>query len=283
MSAAGSVTLTAVESAVMAWLAEHGGSPTLRDAVRSVRPVRRQHSPAGEFVTFEIPASHADDEPGGEALPQHGPSIVSPLLPHGADTILFVTESGLPEVLEIFTYGDAWPEDLDSFQLLPPNSGAAAHRGDTRPVRGTAGSGRPTRAARARKRWAVVILSGLACLAGLAGALTHSYRTAVRVADGLMEPALGEVFCYDTRLSWPGGYEAKLLPSWMISYDAMHGLAGGPIGFQIDLAGGVIAANPRNLLERIADQAKQDVGATGNPACGCSSYDRRLCGEPSPW
>jgi hypothetical protein len=32
-----------------------------------------------------------------------------------------VTADDLPDVLEIFTYGDAWPEDLPTFDLAWPN------------------------------------------------------------------------------------------------------------------------------------------------------------------
>ena len=48
--------------------------------------------------------------------PIPGPDITSSVLPSGAGTVLFVTD-GRVETLEIFAYGDEFPEVLTDFEL----------------------------------------------------------------------------------------------------------------------------------------------------------------------
>lgn len=62
--------------------------------------------------TLNWPASLLADH---RSMP--GPSIESPQLEHGADTIIFVRD-GVIECMEVFSYADTFPETLDDYQLV---------------------------------------------------------------------------------------------------------------------------------------------------------------------
>ena len=111
---------TAVEAAVMRWFEANAETPRSREVIHSARPVERRQDRGGVFVILDVPGSPVSGEQRRESNPDPGPFIQSPMLPSGADTVLFFTEEGIPDTLEIFTFGDAWPEDLEVFDVITP-------------------------------------------------------------------------------------------------------------------------------------------------------------------
>lgn len=104
----------------MEWFAARADGG-LQCRIREARVVRRRHDPGGLFVALDFEDSPISEADRREANPWPGPFIQSPLLPKGAEGVLYVTEDGRPEALEIFTYGDEWPQELGDFELATPN------------------------------------------------------------------------------------------------------------------------------------------------------------------
>jgi hypothetical protein len=77
----------------------------------------REMTGAGFCLAFTVAASlrplDADELPNG---PMRGPEIVSPDLRDGAGSLLWPDSSGVHE-LEVYTYTEAFPEDLREFSL----------------------------------------------------------------------------------------------------------------------------------------------------------------------
>ena len=67
-------------------------------------------------VPSEVPTRLADRD---DINPHPGPFIESPVLNGGGDTVLFIIDS-LIDTLEIFAYGDIFPENLEQYTLTMP-------------------------------------------------------------------------------------------------------------------------------------------------------------------
>lgn len=67
-------------------------------------------------VNARLRALTAAERPAG---PLSGPEIESPQIPHGAGSLLWPHESGI-HTLEVFTYVDPFPDDLQVFRLRQP-------------------------------------------------------------------------------------------------------------------------------------------------------------------
>lgn len=104
---------TPLERAVLAWIAEHTNDPSVVRQLAVARPVEREFTGAGSFTTLEVPA---DLPRVTYRVHPGGPVIESPRLEYGGGSVLFFVD-GLVSTLELYSYGDSFPEQLDSWRL----------------------------------------------------------------------------------------------------------------------------------------------------------------------
>ncbi len=111
------MTPTQLESDILIWVSRNSEDPLVALQASAAKISERDYTGTGFFVTLEIP----DDI---ERLPQgsgdiarfSGPYIDSDDLAHGGDTV-FSVESGAISRLEIFAYGNTFPERLVDYRL----------------------------------------------------------------------------------------------------------------------------------------------------------------------
>lgn len=104
------------------------GLAQIGTTLRHTAAIRRQQSEAGSYTYL----SGADGS--GQTSRVDGPQIESPRLKDGAGSILWLKEN-VPDCLEVYTFGDKLPIDLDEFTLtdIAPNKPLAdAGRGAER-------------------------------------------------------------------------------------------------------------------------------------------------------
>ncbi len=111
------MTPTQLESDILIWVSKNSEDPLVALQAGSAKISKRDYSGAGFFVTLEIP----DDierlpQDSGNVAPFSGPYIDSDALTHGGDTV-FSVESGALSCLEIFAYGNTFPERLFEYRL----------------------------------------------------------------------------------------------------------------------------------------------------------------------
>lgn len=107
--------LTPLEAAVLDMLLQ-GDEPllaTLRSQAEQARLVSKEYTGVGFFCDFEVPPE-APRTSGSFYIEDVNADIEG--LQHGAGFVLFV-RGGRLDSLEGFTYGEQWPEDIDSFKL----------------------------------------------------------------------------------------------------------------------------------------------------------------------
>ena len=111
---------TRLEKAILSWFVSQGEDSVVVSQLQSARLKSRDHTGAGLFVYLDYPGRV---HPVGDVIldcnPIPGPEISGPELPDGAGSVLYVTD-GIPDVLEIFTYGKPFPEELVDFELSGP-------------------------------------------------------------------------------------------------------------------------------------------------------------------
>jgi len=118
----GTLAPTQLERDVLAWIADHGGSSVLRRQLEAVAIVGREFTGCGFFVDLSVPASlprlGEGDLPAGTRSkgPLGGPYLDGPGLEAGGGSLLFL-ENGAPCLLELYAYGDTFPEDLQDYTL----------------------------------------------------------------------------------------------------------------------------------------------------------------------
>lgn len=117
------IRFTPLEAAIVAWLVDHCGEPSISERLSRARPMSRDLTAVGSFLHIECGGASEDPaETIFDSTPIPGPDITCAGLSHGAGSVLFVTD-GMPDTLEIFTYGgDALPADPGEFELSPPPS-----------------------------------------------------------------------------------------------------------------------------------------------------------------
>ena len=107
--------LLELEEAILAWISER--QPALAPRLTGVDVAKRHHTGVGLYTYF----SH-DDDLEWDRPPVDGPIIASSQLPHGAGSLLWLSQ-GRPNCLEIYAFGSEFPEDLDEFQLSGSGAG----------------------------------------------------------------------------------------------------------------------------------------------------------------
>jgi hypothetical protein len=91
---------------------EHPILAALREQADHVAVRSRETSAVGAFINFEVDHSTVPPIQIRSRLVLGDGVIVTPRLQHGAGCSLFV-EDGYISFLEVFTYDEPWPEDLD--------------------------------------------------------------------------------------------------------------------------------------------------------------------------
>jgi hypothetical protein len=117
---------TRLEREVLDWIAQRTRDPALAAQCASACPVKREHTGAGLYVDLAIP----DGVPPITNFDygEYDPVIESPDLPFGGGMVLFCENARL-KLLEIYAFGNEFPESLDVFELRswesraePPNA-----------------------------------------------------------------------------------------------------------------------------------------------------------------
>ena len=107
---------TRLEEALISWFRDRCETVIARQ-LRDAPMNSRNHTGVGLFVHLPY-----RDQPEGITRPPFdcdvipGPDIVSRELPSGASSALLITD-GVPDALEVFSYGDAFPIELSEFSL----------------------------------------------------------------------------------------------------------------------------------------------------------------------
>ena len=107
---------TDLEKAILRWIAD--GSPLLAGPLARATIARRDHTGVGFYAYLSLDETAEWDHP-------HigGPTIESPNLDMGGGSVLWLV-NGTPSCLEVYAFGDTFPEDIDEFNLssgpLPP-------------------------------------------------------------------------------------------------------------------------------------------------------------------
>ena len=99
---------TKLERAIFGWIAER--QPLLAGRLKAVEVASREHTGAGRYVYL------SDEGPCWDRSPVDGPVIESPRLDMGAGSVLWLSR-GEPQCLEIYAFGNQFPEILDEFTL----------------------------------------------------------------------------------------------------------------------------------------------------------------------
>lgn len=99
---------TKLERAIFDWIADR--QPPLGARLKAVEIASREHTGVGRYVYL------SDEGPDWDRPPVDGPVIESPQLGMGAGSVLWLSQ-GEPHCLEIYAFGNHFPEVLDEFTL----------------------------------------------------------------------------------------------------------------------------------------------------------------------
>ena len=110
---------TRLEADVLAWIASHADSDTLRRQLAAATVEKRKYTGCGFFVDLSVPASlprlQDDELKAGRVL--GGPYLNAPGLEHGGGSLLFIKD-GVADFLELYCHGEVFPEHLDEYTLF---------------------------------------------------------------------------------------------------------------------------------------------------------------------
>ena len=102
---------------ILNWISERSESKPLQAQIAGAKVVKRDYMRTGYFIYFEVVGDAAPVEKSG---PLKSPDIMSPELPFGAGTTLFLRDGRL-HYLEIYARGGFFPENLQSYELVMPD------------------------------------------------------------------------------------------------------------------------------------------------------------------
>ena len=112
--------LSEFETAILDWITSFIDDYALRTQLVAARVRKRDYTVVGCYSQLALPADVPRTSRNyGSRGPLNGPYFESPAAPFGGGTLLWF-EDGLADCLEIFTYGDNFPEDhkdLSPFKL----------------------------------------------------------------------------------------------------------------------------------------------------------------------
>ena len=124
---------TALEQAVLDWMASHVNVANLAEQIAACRPMERDLTGVGSFTKLAVPAEKPRIERPRTQSPIGGPWIDGTEGIHlGGSSLLFLDEAGYIETLELVANGDHFDESATGFVLhaytepaTSPNGGPA--------------------------------------------------------------------------------------------------------------------------------------------------------------
>jgi len=96
--------VTTFENALLEWYRNHSDG-RVRELLARCTVGDIEYTGVGLFMTLTVPACPAGPT---DVDVVSGPEIESPEIPHGAGSVLFVSD-GIPETIEVFTYAAKFP------------------------------------------------------------------------------------------------------------------------------------------------------------------------------
>ena len=102
------------QRSILDWVSAN--QPSLAGPLAVAKIARREHSGAG-FYAYLV----QDDAAEWDRPPVAGPTIESKDLEIGGGSVLWLVK-GRPTCLEVYAFGDSFPEDLDDFELSGSDS-----------------------------------------------------------------------------------------------------------------------------------------------------------------
>jgi hypothetical protein len=131
---------TALEQAVLDWMASHVNVRNLAEQIAACRPTERKLSGVGSFTKLAIRADKPRIERSRTQSPVHGPWIDGSEGIHlGGSSLLFLNETGYISTLELVANGDHFDESETGFVLHSYSEPSAAPSGGS--ATPSAGSG----------------------------------------------------------------------------------------------------------------------------------------------
>jgi hypothetical protein len=111
------IELTSLENDIVRWLLENCEDSDVQRQLPHLLLRKRDYTGVGFFLHFSLPPDViATPDSTGDSMPILGPEIASSQLDSGAGTVLFLT-NGLIDCIEIFAYGNHFPETLGDHTL----------------------------------------------------------------------------------------------------------------------------------------------------------------------
>ncbi len=112
---------TAFEAAISAGIASETSDAALREQLRDIRVVSREHTGCGCYTDLDpIAITPETTAAYGVRGPLSGPFFESPALKHGGGSLLWFKD-GRVDCLEIYTHDDEFPTDhsqLVAFEIV---------------------------------------------------------------------------------------------------------------------------------------------------------------------
>jgi hypothetical protein len=109
--------LTPLENDIVGWLLKNCEDSDVQRQLPQIHLRKRDYTGVGFFLHFSLPPDViAAPESVGDVTPIPGPEIASSQLDSGAGTVIFLTDGRL-DCLEIFAYGNHFPETLTDYTL----------------------------------------------------------------------------------------------------------------------------------------------------------------------
>jgi hypothetical protein len=102
---------TPLERAVLSWIADHADDPAVAKQLAVAHPIKRDFTGVGSFTSLKVPS----DLPRVRVRPAD-PLIESPQLGEGGGSVLLFVD-GFAQTLELYSYGDNFPEQIESWRL----------------------------------------------------------------------------------------------------------------------------------------------------------------------
>ncbi len=130
---------TALEQAVLDWMASHTKVANLAEQIAVCRPTERELTGVGSYTKLAVPAGKAKIENWRTHSPVGGPWFDGAEGIHlGGSALLFLDETGYISTLELVANGDHFDESATGFVLhaytepdASPNGGPAERLGNS--------------------------------------------------------------------------------------------------------------------------------------------------------
>ena len=109
-----------LERAILEWYIARYADTPIKDQLKSAKFLEREWTKVGFYVEFDVeknPKILLAEK--GINIPINGPYLKSPSLEHGGGTLLWAND-GFLNCIEMFAYGDFFPEIVSEFELVEP-------------------------------------------------------------------------------------------------------------------------------------------------------------------